>query len=167
MRYLILLFLLPVFSQAQKTDKGFFMGAMQADFPKEAVGGGIRLGGGASLNNQLLLGAGIGLTKFQFNDKPNIPLFASLIYGNFNKKATPVFIAEPGINIYNATEKIGNVTIERKGSLYFHGGAGIGFRASQKVRGVLSVGYSLYQYKTFDVKSNAECIAVRFTAIGL
>lgn len=163
MKTLLLLLLLPTFSFAQK---GFFGGSMQMEIPKgQSPSLGLRLAGGANVNNFLLIGGTVGFTKFSELDNVIIPIGATLMAGIFDKKIFPVVIAEPTYGVYPGEKD--NVGSETKGGFSFYGGGGIGFTSKGgKGAGLVTVGYSTYSLETNGFKSTLDGVAIRITFLG-
>jgi hypothetical protein len=169
----LIVFSLP--SLGQKTSKTFLSGAFQIDMPKNTTGLGGRIAGGANINQLLLFGVGVGITKLQAVDKAIIPLFAHFALGDFNKKIFPYLVAEPGYGFYDNSKTLGGDTKTTKGGFSFYGGVGMGVSTGKKSKITGTFGYSLYNFETKNigyfgtdkVNSAFKGLAFKITLIGL
>lgn len=165
MKYLLLiLFLISTSAFAQRS-RGFISGTIQVDAPehyKPIVSA--RLSGGANLNNLVLLGIGVGVTKFKEFNKVYIPVFGTIAVADFTKRVSPLLVLEPGYGFYN--EK-GNRDFADHGGFTFFGGAGVAIAASQKANLSFSVGYSHYTFKTRGDNFAVKGPGFRFTVTAL
>ncbi len=146
MKYILVLLLLVSSAVVAQKPRGFISGTFQVDAPehyKPVISA--RLSGGANLNNLVLLGIGVGVTKFKEFKKVYVPVFGTITVADFKKRISPLLVLEPGYGFYN--EK-GNGDIADHGGFTFFGGGGVAIAASQKANISFSVGYSHYSFET-------------------
>lgn len=160
--FLLLLFVSPGL-YAQKS-KGFISGTFQVDAPEHYKPvASARISGGAKLNNLVLLGIGVGVTKFKEFRKVYVPVFGTITIADFAKRISPLVVLEPGYGFYD--EKLGRN--KREGGFTFFGGGGISYAATPKANLSFSVGYAHYSFQTAGVNSAVKGPGFRFTVTAL
>ena len=149
---------------AQKS-RGFISGTFQVDAPehyKPVLSA--RLSGGANLNDLVLLGIGVGVTKFKEFSKVYVPVFGTISVADFKKHISPLLVLEPGYGFYS--EKRNN-DFEDHGGFTFFGGGGVAIAASQKANLSFSIGYSHYGFQRGGRNYKVNGPGFRFTVTAL
>jgi hypothetical protein len=164
MKYLLtLLILVPFLSFSQQRANTYISGGVHYDaLDYNNYGYGVRLSGGATINNQLLFGIGAGVQKINGLKKPIVPLFVQLAYADTKKNVSPIIIAEPGYGVY----KNNNGPYKTKGGFHFFGGGGILFATRSSVKGTLNVGYTLYTIQSRGVETRIKGVSIRFAVMA-
>ena len=165
MKYILLITLFISSGVFAQRSRGFISGTLQVDAPehyKPAVGA--RLSGGVNLNNLVLLGIGVGVTKFKEFNKVYVPVFGTITVADFTKRISPLLVLEPGYGFYN--EK-GNRDFADHGGFTFFGGGGVAIAASRKANLSFSVGYSHYTFKIRGDNFAVKGPGFRFTVTAL
>jgi hypothetical protein len=168
MRYILILTVLISSSVFSQKSRGFVSGTFQVDAPEhyEPIISA-RLSGGAKLNNLVLLGIGVGVTKFKEFKKVYVPVFGTITVADFTKRISPLVVLEPGYGIYDEKVRLGNRTVTREGGFTFFGGGGIAIAATPKANLSFSVGYAYYGFNTAGVHSSIKGPGFRFTVTAL
>ena len=165
MKYILFITIFISSSVFAQKSRGFVSGTFQVDAPedyKAAVSA--RLSGGANLNNLVLLGIGVGVTKFEEFSKVYVPVFATISVADFTKHVSPILVLEPGYGFYSEKE---NNDFEDHGGFTFFGGGGVAIAVSQKANLSFCVGYSHYEFNTRGNHYTINGPGFRFTATAL
>ena len=164
MKYILLLLLFFASETKAQKSRGFISGTFQVDAPEHYKPvASARISGGAKLNNLVLLGIGVGVTKFKEFKKVYVPVFGTITVADFTKTISPLLVLEPGYGFYD--EKIGRA--KREGGFTFFGGGGIAVAATPKANLSFSVGYAHYSFQTAGVNSAVKGPGFRFTVTAL
>lgn len=161
---LCFLLLLPLAALSQKNDKGYFSITALTAFKANADPAfGASLSGNVELAKAFFIGGQIGLVKFPLHDGVYVPLQAKFTVAPQldSKKIGLLVLLEPGYGVYNKTLHAGSNTITQQGSFTFFGGLGGTFPGKGKGRAFLAAGYSLFGFKTNDVRNDERLIEVR------
>jgi len=165
MKYILFITAFISLSSFAQKSRGFVSGSFQVDAPehyKPIVSA--RLSGGANLNNLVLLGIGVGVTKFKEFNKVYVPVFGTISVADFRKRVSPLLVLEPGYGFYSEKE---NNDFEDHGGFTFFGGGGVAIAASQKANLSFSVGYSHYEFETRGKHYKVNGPGFRFTITAL
>ena len=165
MKCLLLILVFISSSAIAQKSRGFVSGTFQVDAPehyKPVVSA--RLSGGANLNNLVLLGIGVGVTKFEEFSKVYVPVFGTISVADFTKHISPLLVLEPGYGFYAEKEK---KDFEDHGGFTFFGGGGVAIAASEKANLSFSIGYSHYEFKTRGDHHKVNGPGFRFTITAL
>lgn len=165
MKYILLFTLFVSFSGFAQKSRRFVSGTLQIDAPEHyKPAAGARLSGGVNLNNLVLLGVGVGVTKFKEFSKVYVPVFGTLTLADFTKRISPLLVLEPGYGFYNEKR---DRDFADQGGFTFFGGGGVAIAASQKANLSFSVGYSHYTFKTRGNNFTVNGPGLRFTVTAL
>lgn len=164
-KLIFFLLLTPILSSAQKS---YYSIDAAVDWPKNVeLGYGIRLHGGAVIEDNVFLGVGAGVTKLDEVKGVYVPLFFNISFAyNAKNKLFPILVLQPGYGIYKHTTTILNQDITTNGGFTFYGGAGFGY-SGEETKTHITFGYSRYGFKTGKAGSYMDGMALRLSFMGL
>jgi hypothetical protein len=162
--FLLLFSACSLLSYSQNDYRGYFAIEPSLYFNKKNDPAfGVNFSGSGELANGLFAGLQVGIVSFDERDKVYVPLQAKFTVapGYGTKKTSILIFLEPGFGVYQESFKVGNDFKETTGGFTFFGGLGAAFPGKRNSKLSLVAGYSLFGFKTEDIKSNTEMFGMR------
>lgn len=155
------LFLILVLDSTAQKKSGYASISLAGYFSGNQAFGG-HVSGNAEMGKDAYIGLEIGGLKFEELPGIYFPLQARFtLWPETGKPVRPMVILSPGYGVYKKAIGTNGVYVETTGGFTFYGGAGATFSGKGKGSGYVSLGYSLFQFTTENLKSNLKTFGIR------
>lgn len=158
--FFVTFLLSPFFCFAQHKQKEFVSLAFGYDLPSNSHVISGQLATNHKVSQDVYLGIGFGVAKFENNKKLYIPVYGNIAILAGNKSKTNLLLMlQPGYGIYSQATGIGPLAYKTTGGFYLHTSIGAALPPAPKL--FASIGYTLYSFKALNYTSTTDGLGLR------